>query len=174
MVGVQRAFVFLSELDFKSDIQSFRVMWQLLKSKHQGDWSKYKWILKRSFFLDTLYIITYKQITKKQKISTSNPPPDFSEVQPLLLEKPGRAENRMRAFLAFTRGFSQTCTNKQNLPPYVFSGYIKEKNRSLYKHCTFRQLENSVCHSENYFQFQFGLRSTDCFTHLQNWIRPSA
>ena len=37
MVGVQRAFVFLSELDFKSDIQSFRVMWQLLKSKHQGD-----------------------------------------------------------------------------------------------------------------------------------------
>ena len=57
---------------------------------------------------------------KKQKVSTSNPPPDFSEVQPLLLEKPGRAENRMRAFLAFTRGFSQTCTNKQNLPPYVF------------------------------------------------------
>ena len=127
MVGVQRAFVFLSELDFKSDIQSFRVMWQLLQSKHQVNWSKYKWILKQSFFWDTMYIITCKQICRKQKITTSNAPSDVAEVQPLLLEKPRRAENRMRAFLAFTRGFSQTCTNKQNLPPYVFSGYIKEK-----------------------------------------------
>ena len=27
-----------------------------------------------------------------------------------------------------------------------------------------------ACHSEKYFQFQFGLRSADCLTHLQNWI----
>ena len=174
MVGVQRAFVFLSELDFKSDIQSFRVMWQLLKNKHQGDWSKCKWILKRSFFLDTLYIITCKQITKKTKNKHFKSSTWFFRSSTLALGKAWASRKQDARLSGFHSRILANMHKQTKFTSICFFWIYQGKNRSLYKHCTFCQLENSVCHSENYFQFQFGLRSTDCFTHLQNWIRPSA